>query len=515
MQLNEKQQAILDACEHLKTLMRTEKNNEEIENAFLSFLDEYAAYLSKEQSLYEDIYVTFYAMTTILENHIRRGDVLNVGYRMLEVAKMYRDFKEKAPFGEAQKNEISDLVLPVLLQGRTFLYNQAHPHNEIQYARTPEHKCLLCRQKAATKTGSHLIPHFFIQRFFAYDGSTKRDKEMVESYSLANGDNRTFLGHEVSPDVIDDVLGHALSDEEVVRESKKHNLLMRDYFFCPDCEKRFSVIEEYYSNIQKGTLKDYPPHVPYLFWLSVIWRMSIGRLAIHMLPEHEQRVRKVLDQALNTDKTLIKEGSSIGYFAYRLGHAVDLKGETPSIVGIHRASIPYTALIGDYVLCFFPSRHAAYTNAQRSGIDVETINDGRKQEVITELPFIDFWMTKRTVFDDVYQHPSAYDGKSVQDLAQMRNYDDVFHSEWMKDMGASRQMMPLQGMMLEQPGMINIPGAVARIMNAIKECKEAGEKGVSIITEKTGYTKEEIEAMLSYAYTKWGEALGENFFNEE
>ena len=509
MHLNEKQQAILDACEHLKTLMRTEKNNEEIEAAFLSFLDEHSVYLSQEQSRYEDIYVTFYALVTILENHIRRGDVCNVGYRLMEVAKMYGDFKKKAPFAEEQKNEISDFVMPVLFQGRTFLYNQANPHNEIQYTRTPEHKCLLCRKKAATKTGSHLIPHFFIQRFFAYDGSTKRDKEMVESYSLTNGDNRTFLGHEVKPDVIDNVIGHPLSDEEVVRESKKQNLLMRDYFFCPDCEKRFSVIEELYSNIQKGTLKDYPSYVPYLFWLSVIWRMSIGRLAIHMLPEHEQHVRKVLDKALDTDKSLIK-GESIGYFAYRLGHAVDLKGETPSIVGMHRASVPYTALIGDYVLCFFPSRNAAYANARRSGIDVETINDGRKPEVITELPFIDFWMTKRAVFDDVYQHPSAYDGKSVQDLAQMRNYDDVFLSRWMKDMGAPKHMNPLQGLMLNQPGMITIPFAIARIMNAIKEGKESGEEGLSIVAEKTGYTKEEIETMLSYAYTKWGDSLGEN-----
>ena len=56
----------------------------------------------------------------------------------------------------------------------------------------------------------------------------------------------------------------------------KKNSLTVDYAFCHDSEARFGVIESWYADILNGKLADYPPQVPYLFGLSVAWRMSVG-----------------------------------------------------------------------------------------------------------------------------------------------------------------------------------------------------------------------------------------------
>ena len=38
------------------------------------------------------------------------------------------------------------------------------------------HQCYLCKNAPANAKGSHLAPHFLIQHFLSYDGSSKRDR---------------------------------------------------------------------------------------------------------------------------------------------------------------------------------------------------------------------------------------------------------------------------------------------------------------------------------------------------
>lgn len=108
---------------------------------------------------------------------------------------------------------------------------------------------------------------------FSYDGSRERDKVVVAVNSLGEGKLDRYFGHQVYDDTIKELLGHGLSDEELDEESKKTNALTIDHIFCSECEKRFSVLEDWYAEILKGN-KDYPPQIPYLFWMSVVWRMA-------------------------------------------------------------------------------------------------------------------------------------------------------------------------------------------------------------------------------------------------
>ena len=80
--------------------------------------------------------------------------------------------------------------------------------------------------------------------------------------------------------------------DKILSEIKKG-----DYVFCEDCEKRFSTIESYYAEILDGK-KSYPPEIPYLFWMSVMWRMSVGDMGCKMDRDHEEKLRKVLDKCL-------------------------------------------------------------------------------------------------------------------------------------------------------------------------------------------------------------------------
>lgn len=40
-------------------------------------------------------------------------------------------------------------------------------------------KCLICQEREATKKNSHIIPSFLVAMVTSYDGSYKRDKEIL------------------------------------------------------------------------------------------------------------------------------------------------------------------------------------------------------------------------------------------------------------------------------------------------------------------------------------------------
>lgn len=496
--LDEFHRGIVDQCEHLRTVMRSGATDAQIDEEFKKFLAEYNGYLSQKLSAFDDLYVAFYALTTIVENHIRQQDMLNTIYHFEELRILFEGFDANAQFPEEQKQAIRDLVIPVYEQFRISVYQYLHPRKEIKYARSPENMCLLCKSKKATKTGSHLVPHFLIQPFFSYDGSTKRDKEVVLSYSVADGDHRTYIGHRVDPDYLEKIYGRPLTDEEAEREKNKFNVLMRDYYFCPECEQKLSVVENYYSQILSGEVKQYPPSVPYLFWLSVVWRMSIGRLAIHMLPEHEQRIRKVLTQCLDLDKNKLAENIKLDYFAYRIGRVADMKGETPCIIGSRETAIPYIMLIGNLAICFFPSWSTAKKNAKRSSIDEATINDGRKSEVISELPFIDFWMFKQHITQSVYKCPSAYDGTAVQDLEILRHFEIPSSKTMNALLGEHYEGKLLNMSMVGEKNILSMPKAVSKIIAAMEKSESIEGDKQAFLEKETGYTAEEIEYIWGY-----------------
>lgn len=170
-----------------------------------------------------------------------------------------------------------------------------------KYSRTADCGCLLCRKASATTTNSHIVPRFIVQRFFNLDGSNTRDREAVESWSLQDNEKYRDFGTDASADIFEKVLGYTALQAEI-DEYTKTRTLARDYVFCPHCEKRFGVIESLYSEILRNPRREYPHAIPYLFWLSVIWRMSAVGMGIKLSPSHEEKLRKILDSSLADKK---------------------------------------------------------------------------------------------------------------------------------------------------------------------------------------------------------------------
>jgi len=138
--------------------------------------------------------------------------------------------------------------------------------------------CILCRNKVADKTGSHIIPNFLIESSFA-DGKYKgRGRELVYSVNIVSDFS---FGRDILPDKVEKAIGRTLTDEDIEKNSTTPILYVRDYVFCSECEKRFSTIESLYaSSISKcydakgAYTNSLAPHLSHLFWLSVIWRIS-------------------------------------------------------------------------------------------------------------------------------------------------------------------------------------------------------------------------------------------------
>ena len=125
--------------------------------------------------------------------------------------------------------------------------------------------CALCRVAKADKTGSHLAPNFLVHGAFSFDGKGGRFREIVTRDNLNTQSRWLFYGQEVSPEAISADRGRCLTDEEL--------------------EGNINVLE-----------------CDNLFWLSVFWRMGVGRMSIFLDGEDEFAMREIAPDSINTYK---------------------------------------------------------------------------------------------------------------------------------------------------------------------------------------------------------------------
>lgn len=134
--------------------------------------------------------------------------------------------------------------------------------------------CLICKKDKATKTNSHLIPSFMIAKVCSYDGSGKRDKEVM--FTMTSYEDKVYVG--AVPDTkLDELFDQKILTEERIEEELKDNTASKDYIFCPTCEANLSKYLEapYAEHLSTG--KPINMELAYFFWLSIVWRMSISR----------------------------------------------------------------------------------------------------------------------------------------------------------------------------------------------------------------------------------------------
>ena len=97
-------------------------------------------------------------------------------------------------------------------------------------------KCLLCRQREADKTGSHIIPSFLMKRI---NGEGKRDHEI--GFKIKQGIVDTYFGRDIYEEKRKDIT----DNEEKIYSRENYDVI--DHIFCKDCEDFFASLESKYA----------------------------------------------------------------------------------------------------------------------------------------------------------------------------------------------------------------------------------------------------------------------------
>ena len=420
--------------ERIKILLPLD-NEEAINKAFQEYFDE-------EKRLTGGIYDTpdkfkllFDGLNLIADNHIRKGDMATLFFHMQEWREAFDNFCERTPFSEEEKRPVKESFLRLHTKILDFAkavsageeeIEEERIHQNQKNTRSPECRCMLCRKAKADETGSHMVPNCIIERLFSYAGQKGRERAVVDRFTLSEGGHYTYIGRDVLEDAREELINRPLRNEELEQADQKHNPLTFDHYFCKACEKRFSTIESWYSEILAGK-KQYPPAVPYLFWMSVIWRMSISATGIALSAKHEEKYRAILDKALALKRDdVVTNPSKLGHCGYTIHRASELKGEQTGILGIPAPTIPALAIIGDTIVRFYHSLDKARKVTRFLKQPEDTINSGREPEVIAPCTFMNFWFAKRSILDAQWEIDYDMDfgnPSGVSQLLVLKNFE--------------------------------------------------------------------------------------------
>ncbi|MCH4183433.1 MAG: hypothetical protein LKF48_09795 [Prevotella sp.] len=357
------------------------------------------------------------------------------------------------------------------------------------------HQCYLCKNAPANAKGSHLAPHFLIQHFLSYDGSSKRDREIVTEAVFGNLSKDRKWGRNVLPDNIDNVFNDVPQEE---KEAVKPSAVTRDDLFCERCEKRFSFIESKYSDYYNKRKECISPAISYLFWLSVFWRLHIGGWCFKFSRKDAEAIRSILDTNIpdnQNDVNKLKPDDSWGTYCYTIARCENTKSELLGLVGNHSSKSPYKLLCGEYEVTLYSNRDKIPAEIKEK----YTVNDYHKSEIINVINFIDYWKWKYDLLREIEDNESS----SLSD-DPTKKLMDIYKGY---DLGPNNMLYPFGGEDIDMNALksnngmygLVIPGAIDKFMNfdAVHSFEDPNNV-LSAFEEEYGYTKEEIQEMMDY-----------------
>jgi hypothetical protein len=157
-------------------------------------------------------------------------------------------------------------------------------------------KCKLCRKKDATRTGSHIVPHFILKQIDNDQNSKKRDKEL--GFEISSSGAKNYFGRDIFQERLEEIYGKGEVTDELIAKNKLP--LVQDHIFCNDCENKLGKIEsEYADKIKVFTakqivFKSINPLIAFLFWISVLWRLSISGTGQFKLKSKEENLLRCI-----------------------------------------------------------------------------------------------------------------------------------------------------------------------------------------------------------------------------
>ncbi|WP_291287158.1 hypothetical protein [Flavobacterium sp.] len=224
--------------------------------------------------------------------------------------------------------------------------------------------CHICKKNNADKTGSHIVPHFLVKRIINQLGETGRDKEL--GFAISQDDSKMYFGRGVLPEKIEEVYGAV--DEELIENNRIEGIV--DNFFCTECEKKLAVIESEYSktlNVISNADSSYQTSkftfLGFLFWVSVVWRISImSDSGFKLKTKDEKRLQRILNKYLMIDINRISldvKDFDLLDIGYKVLRAPNFSDSFPTIQYGHAFSErPYFLVIDEYMIfMYFKKNH--------------------------------------------------------------------------------------------------------------------------------------------------------------
>lgn len=276
-------------------------------------------------------------------------------------------------------------------------------------------KCLLCRDRIANKTNSHLVPSFIVANVCSYDDSGKRDKEVM--FTITPQKTKLYTGRNIPDTKIEEIIDtETLTDERIDTELSANTVSM-DYIFCSECEKSIgAVLETPYSAYIKGG-KTISPDISFFFWISVVWRMSISKRFGFELPiELETKLGILLNQYI-----ILKENGETQYnlnqfikevkIYYKILRCPSFLPKNSGFIGaIYKKEDKILSLnLGDILVCFpfngYIPEDYNFFGAEKAFIDAKN-NYGIEPEHIFEVSDV-FMNTLNSNFIKTIAHDRA------------------------------------------------------------------------------------------------------------
>ena len=340
--------------------------------------------------------------------------------RYNDVAQRMDGFLKSKRYDEEQKEEVKALF------DELEKIHKATPerHQNLVVGRR-DTRCCLCRVMPANKTGSHMVPNFLAHPTFSWDGKGKREHEAL-NHDFLNAPERNcqFYGRGVP----DWRFAQGAGKEEVTEEDieKNINQLEYDNEFCSHCEDRFGVLETAYSQYYNGQTKAIHPRVAYLFWLSVLWRMSMGSMSIFMDMTDELDLRKLLDDnMLDTMKAIEENNTDLGEWKYAIFRAEGLRDGDKGILGYRKECSPYVVMYNDLVMVFY---HHEPTDAELTigpiNVQREMLNDWHEKEKSLTVDRRWFWDVRDWIDESSYEFYDPVREETLRTIRETERSED-------------------------------------------------------------------------------------------
>lgn len=296
------------------------------------------------------------------------------------------------------------------------------PQHENIFNHRRDSRCCLCRKRIANKTGSHMVPNFLAHPSFAGDRKGKRDKEALDHHFINRADkNCSYYGRGVTVERIEQVEGKDIPEDFA---ENNINQLEFDNEFCSVCEDRWGILETTYSKFYSGIDKVISPRLSYLFWLSVVYRMSWGSMGMQMLAEDELALRKLLDNSiLDSEKEISSSTEDLGTWNYALFRAEGLAIEgDKGIFGAYN-HYPYVIMVNDCIVVFYsntPSEDELTVGPIT--VNKEQLNTWKSEEKFIKVDRRFFWNVRDWI-EDI--HRLAYD--PPREMAEIQIREEERH----------------------------------------------------------------------------------------